>query len=404
VNPRSAERLLSGAAWEDFCENLKVAGRIVDDFGEEPSELERAEWYRFLTRLVRNGFERFVENCEPERPRLRDAPWRQSINVQCPDQDHLLCEFVNGDHEYRIRGNRGTLPYFVMAAWSAPQPPDIGERNWAPRGVGGLAEFDPSNLNTTSFLMSDDIDFDADGNFEVFVGQQRRERNWLRLAPESVGILVRTVHHDRSRETPPTMTIERVDAPKPRPVRPDEVSEALAKSGQLVLGYAELVRSWWFGNLSRRPNEIEFSESTYLSNGGVLDRLHGFGAWRKPKADALVVHFTPPECEYWILQLCNLWQENLDIYEDGQGYVTKFTARSAPGGEIRVVIAEQDPGIGGNWIDSFGHELGVFSLRLIKTEGGPRLTIHQVPLETLRAEGLSCLKPEAAIVSGAVSD
>ena len=36
-------------------------------------------------RLTRNGFERFVENSEPERPRLRDAPWRGSINVQCPD-------------------------------------------------------------------------------------------------------------------------------------------------------------------------------------------------------------------------------------------------------------------------------------------------------------------------------
>jgi hypothetical protein len=107
------ERLLSGAAWEDFCEQLKVAGRIVERFGNDLDDRDRAEWYRFLARLTRNGLERFLENCEPERPRLRDVPWRQSINFQSPDQDHYLAEFVDGSHDYLIRGNRGGLPYFV---------------------------------------------------------------------------------------------------------------------------------------------------------------------------------------------------------------------------------------------------------------------------------------------------
>ena len=112
MNDSARDRLTSGEAWDDFCETLKTAGRIVNQFNDEPSDQEKAEWYRYLSRMVRNGFERMVENCEPERPRLRDAPWRQSINVQSPDQDHLMCEFVNGDHEYLITGNRGTLPYF----------------------------------------------------------------------------------------------------------------------------------------------------------------------------------------------------------------------------------------------------------------------------------------------------
>ena len=404
MREEAQRRLASGEAWEDFCETLKVAGRIVDEFGEEPSELDRAEWYRFLTRMARNGFERFVENCEPERPRLRDAPWRQSINVQCPDQDHLLCEFVDGQHAYRIRGNRGTLPYFVMAAWEAPQPADLGDHDWAGRGVAGLAEFDPTRLRTTSFLHSGEIDFDADGNFEVVVSREPREGNWLELAPESTGVLVRTVHHDRSAETPPVMTIERLDAPRPRPVRPDEVSAGLAKAGQVVLGYAELVRDWWQSNLSQRPNTIDFSEATYLSNGGVADRLHGFGSWHKPASGALVVQFHPPACEYWILQVCNIWQENLDVYEDGQGYLTKFTAHYEPDGSVRAVISDEDPGIGGNWIDSFAHTSGVFSLRLIQTEGGPAVTVHSVPLEQLRAQGFGGLRPEDAIVSGQVTD
>jgi hypothetical protein len=403
MEENARDRLVSGAAWDDFCDTLKVAGRVIDEFGDEPSDLERAEWYRFLSRMVRNGFERMVENCEPDRPRLRDAPWRQSINVQSPDQDHLMCEFVDGEHEYRIRGNRGTVPYFIMATWTAPQPADLGGRDWAPQGVAGLAEFDPTNLTTTSFLSSRDLDFDDEGGFEVILSQKPPDRNGLALQPDTTGILIRTVFNDRSSVEVPTMEIERLDAPRPRPIRPAELSEGLAKAGQIVLGYAELVRSWWFDNLSQRPNTIDFSEATYLSNGGVLDRLHGFGGWQKPADRALVVRFMPAECEHWILQVCNRWQENLDVYEDGQGYITKFTARFEEDGSILAVLADRDPGIGGNWIDTFEHETGVFSLRLIQTEGAPGVFIQSVPLDALESGGRASLDGVEVVQSGGAS-
>lgn len=404
MEDRARERLVSGEAWDDFCETLKVAGHVIDAFGDEPSDLERAEWYRFLSRLARNGFERMAENCEPERPRLRDAPWRQSINVQSPDQDHLMCEFVDGQHAYRIRGHRGTIPYFVMATWTAPQPADLGARSWAEAGVDGLAEFDPSNLTTTSFVSSRDLEFDANGHFEVILSQDPPEKNGLALRPETTGVLIRTVYHDRSAVVPPTFEIERLDAPTPRPIRPAEMSEGLAKTAQLVLGYAELVRAWWFDNLSQRPNTIDFSEATYLSNGGVLDRLHGFGCWRKPSDRALVVRFTPAECEHWILQVCNRWQENLDVYEDGQGYITKFTADYEEDGSILAVLADRDPGVGGNWIDTFEHAVGVFSLRLIQTEGAPSVAIHDVSLDALEKQGLAALEGVDPILSGGPSE
>jgi hypothetical protein len=349
---------------------------------------------------VRNGLERFVENCEPDRPRLRDTPWRQSINVQCPDQDHLLSEFVDGSHEYRIHGHRGTVPYFVMAAWSAKQPADLGERDWARRGVDALKEFDPATLQTTSFLMSDDIRFDADGHFEVVLSQYEQAGNWLALRPDSVGVLIRVVYHDRSKEAPPQLRIERLDRPRPRPLRADELAAGLAKAGQGAVAYAELVRAWWQDNLGQRPNRLRFSRQTYLSNGGVPDRHFAFGTWQKAADEALVLQFRPPECEYWIFQLCNLWQENLDNYEDGQGYVTKFTARPEPDGSIRIVISERDPGIGGNWVDSFGHSAGIMGLRLIKTSETAPVTLHRVPLRELERSGFAGLAPEAAIRSG----
>jgi hypothetical protein len=404
MSEAAAKRLLSGRAWDDFCDALKTAGHMVDRFGDEPTDLDRSEWYRFMTRLARNGFERYVENCEPDRPRLRDAPWRQGINFQSPDQDHLLAEFVDGSHAYRITGHRGTIPYFVIASWTAKQPRDIGARDWAPLAFEGLKEFDPATLQTTGFLQSDAIDFDADGNFEVIVSQTPQPRNWLRITPDCVGLLVRNVYHERAKETPPVMRIERLDQPQPRPVLPEEVSENLAKTGQMVLGYAELVRSWWQDNLAKRPNRLRFSQATYLSNGGVADRHFAFGVWQVPEDNALVCQFTPPDCEYWIFQLCNMWQENLDNYEDGQGYVTKFTARHETDGLVRVVIAARNPGVPGNWIDPFGHVKGGFGLRLIKTQTPPPVTSWLVDLATLAEVGLPCLTPESAILSGEVVD
>jgi hypothetical protein len=64
------------------------------------------------------------------------------------------------------------------------------------------------------------------------------------------------------------------------------------------------------------------------------------------------------------------------------------------------VVAEQDPGIGGNWVDAFGHTAGIMGLRLIKTAETCPVTTHLVPLARLRAEGWACLTRETALESG----
>ena len=253
--------------------------------------------------------------------------------------------------------------------------------------------------------MSDDINFDVNGDFEITVSQKQASGDWLPLLADSTGVLIRTVHHDRSSETPASFTIERTDQPQAQPLQAAQMSEGLAKAGQTVLGYAELVRDWWHNNLSQRPNTIVFSEATYLSNGGVLDRLHGFGSWDKTSDKALVVEFTPPPCESWILQVCNLWQENLDCYEDGQGYINKFTAQYESNGLVRAVISDRNPNLTGcNWINSYQHEKGVFSLRLIKTEGGPDVKIFSVSLADLESKGTAILAELEPIQSGQVTE
>jgi hypothetical protein len=396
----AATRLLEGRAWDDFCDTIKLAGRRVDEWGDALSDLDRAEWYRFLTRVIRNGFERYVENCDAERPRLRDVCWRQSINVQSPDQDHLLYEFDPPPGDYRIVGRRGTNPYFVLTEHTTRHVPDPGARDWAPLGVSALESFDPTIRATKSHLSSDDLVYDADGNFEIILSTREHPGNWFRLHPDTLGIMIRVVYLDRTTETPPEMRIETLGTPAPAPLDAASLAHGLAKTALNVLGYSEMQRAWYLEKRDERPNCLLFSRNHYITYGGVPDRHFAFGVWSKPADKALVLQFTPPDCEYWNFQLCNVWKENLDNYEEGQGYLTKATARYEADGSVRLIVAEEDPGIGGNWIGSDGHVGGVMGLRFIKAIEPTPVVSHLVEVATLRSQRWEALTPETAVLTG----
>ena len=72
---------------------------------------------------------------------------------------------------------------------------------------------------------------------------------------------------------------------------------------------------------------------------------------------------------------------------------------------MRIVIADSDLGVGGNWIDTYGHAHGGMSLRLIKTQGEPPpVTLQRLTVAALARDGWAALTPESAIVSGEITD
>ena len=396
--------LVSGQAWDEFCDTLKTAAKVVDRFGNDIDDHDRAEWYRFLTRCMRWGFERFVENSDAARPLLMPFPWRVTINVTTPDQDHYFFDYFDTAKDYVIAGNRGTTPYFVIAVLTQMRPTDFATRNWAAAGIDGLKEYDQAIEKTTHFLSSDQMTFAPNGDFEIQVSRHKKQGNWLQLDPDSTWILVRAVHHERAKEISPTFKISPAKPVAPSRATPEQMTAALVETGQLVLGYANLLRLWWQDDLGQRLNRLRFSKSLYLTNGGVNDREFAFGAWKKSRDEALVFQFTPPEADYWILQMCNIWQENLDNYEEGRGRLNKFMAKAELDGSILAVFADQDPGMGGNWIDSGGWTKGIMGLRFIRTKGAPEVKSYLVPLKELRRKGRKLLTPDNAIASGETTE
>ena len=75
------KRIISGKAWEDWCDALKAAGAAMVAPGCPQDPFNQAEGYRYLSRLVRASLEAFMECNDPSCPKLvclasglRDCP------------------------------------------------------------------------------------------------------------------------------------------------------------------------------------------------------------------------------------------------------------------------------------------------------------------------------------------
>ncbi|MBW2698050.1 MAG: hypothetical protein JRE70_16330, partial [Deltaproteobacteria bacterium] len=65
------ERVMDGRTWADFCDALKRAGDVVLREGSPADAFERAEGFRYLSRLTRVALESYVEFADPRHPVLR---------------------------------------------------------------------------------------------------------------------------------------------------------------------------------------------------------------------------------------------------------------------------------------------------------------------------------------------
>ena len=65
------EQVACGAAWDEFCDSLKALGKYVTADEAPADAFNRAEGYRYLTRLLRNALEGVLEGGSPEFPVMR---------------------------------------------------------------------------------------------------------------------------------------------------------------------------------------------------------------------------------------------------------------------------------------------------------------------------------------------
>ncbi|MCE2390557.1 MAG: hypothetical protein J4G09_03660 [Proteobacteria bacterium] len=376
------ERLMSGAAWEDFCERLKALGSEVlrDDVPDNP--LDRAEGYRHLTRLLGYSLHLAVEHSDTDRPLFHPHPglaWKWG--GENPDNLYLHAA-IDGRHSYRITGNRGSVHDFIVQAGSCNEmeAPGTGARRFRPTIV-------PSEI------AAHEIEFDPDGGFEIWVGPDERPGHWLRSRPDTGWVNVRLYYRDWDREEPARFFIERVDfdhAPPP-PLSPADLAERLDDA----LAWVEHGMPYWTGWTHK--NHLTLPENSAIPlpqpDEGVAAIRYGVGRYDLEPETAMIFECEVPRASYYQVTLLNFWFETLD-HANHQSCLNDHQIRPDPDGRFRLVISERDPGVP-NWLDPAGHPNGLIQYRWVHSETNPEPSCRRVPLSELR----DALPPETPQVT-----
>lgn len=363
-----AHRIVSGKAWDEFCDSLKAAGAGLQFPGAPQDPFNQAEGYRYLSRIVRAGLMAFVEHADVRAPVLhRVVDEVTKLGADNPD-NYYQTAALDGNYEYKIFGQRNTIAYLSFGTQSG----NYGE------GRG---------LPSTGYIESDEIEMDADGKFELTLSSKPQPRNWLPMTAETGTLVVRQTFLDRATEIPADLRIERINCldheRRPNPLTPKRLDDGLKKVGELVTG-APLLFSKWARDFQKHTNTLPmFDSEVSRAAGGDSNIIYYHSHWAIAKDEALLIEVTPPECEYWNFQLSNYWMESLD-YRHHRIHTNKYLAHYRDDGSVRLIIAHEDP-ILPNWIETTGHYSGTMCFRWVRSREHPQPLTQLVKLSSLRS-------------------
>ena len=334
----------SSAPWDDFCAGLLQAG---GDFlaPEYPSDqAERAEGSRHLAELLEQALH-WNLSTDPDFPRF------VSLNDTFELADNRLAP-VRGGATYRLTGDVSTLfdvNISLHEGW-----PFLGETGvWGDIGL-------------------DDLDVDPDGRFELVVGPEPRDGNWLELPPEATMLHVREYFADWDLHRPGTFEIVRLGSEGQAPRRRDD--DDLARRLREVLRY---VRGYTPSHLrminALRAEPANVVQPPSRQRGGNRNIAYAFGRFDLDPEEALVLEFAEPDARLWGVQWLTIpWYENPDLANRFTSVVGHDAFVNADG-RVRIVVSAADPGVP-NWLDVGGYSQGVIAARWIwGTDDGPAM-------------------------------
>jgi hypothetical protein len=362
------ERLMSGRSWAEFCDAIKAAGQTILAEGQPDTPIDRAEGFRYLTRLTRTALEAFVEHADPAAPVL-NRPVHETAKIGADNPDNYYQHAnISGRFEYRIRGKRNTIHYLDFGT----QSPGVASTGDSQQG---------------GHLDAKDIEIGPDGRFEIVLSCEPRPGNWLRMTPETTALIVRQTYLDRAKEIPAELVIERLGGDgRPAPLSPEAMDAGLKQAAGMIVGCTALFSSWAKGFRDKHTNELpKFDDSVSMGAGGDPNICYYHSYWQLGPEDALVIEATPPVCESWNFQLDNHWMESLD-YRYDTIHVNKHTAVYEPDGSVRIVVAHEDPGVP-NWIRTTGHSQGTMCFRWIRAKDHPQPRTRVVKCSELAGRG-----------------
>jgi hypothetical protein len=344
------QRIVTGQSWEEFCDQLKLAGASLQYPGTPRDPFQQAEGLRYLSRLTRAGLEAFVEYSDPAFPVLRHMVHETvKMGADNPDNVYLNAQ-ISGKYEYKITGKRNTIDYIGFFT-----------RNGNYGTTGGLA---PCGKIENNQLICE-----PDGTFEIILSKTPKGKNWLKTDDETSLVMIRQTYLDRSKEQAADVKIENLDGRKaPDPLTPGQIDEGLKTASMFVAG-ASLLFSRWAKGFQQHTNKLpQFDPAVSNAAGGDESIIYYHSHWKLADDEALLIEVRPPVCDTWNFQLNNYWMESLD-YRYFNICLNKAGAKYEADGSVKLFVSHSDPGHP-NWIDTCGHSEGTMCWRWYRMEEG----------------------------------
>lgn len=380
ISPENANSL-SAQAWKQFIQKLDEAGsNILNELGAVDAR-ERAEGFRYLTRLISIGLEMHLEHADATRPTFsRIITETRKFIGDNPDTEYDYAT-LDGKREYRLWGKRGVSTYLAFCVYgkNAEGNPTIG-----------------ANLSDA------DIAFDSNGNFELILSanNSRNAKNWLQLDNNTTSMMVRQYFSgDRSQRG--TYQIEALTPAEPPAAYSEEkLLQQLNKIGDFVKETSQMsaalsIFAAFNSVSSAHLGESGIHEALEVAAGELVQKdrptveelaakidpkaiaghmptpdIQYSGAWWELKpGEVVVIEGKPVKARYWSIQIFNRWLESPD-YRYSKVDINSTEVVYEADGSFVVVLAPADKGFK-NWIstDNFTH--GQVCFRALIAEEAP---------------------------------
>jgi hypothetical protein len=367
-------------AWHTFCERLKDAGDKVFKDANPAAPIMRADAFRFLTQNLGQAFPLALETRDPAFPQIHYFTHpTMKLGGDVADFTYRQA-WISGDHAYRITGRKGTARWFNLTV-QGPRPERIPGTDLPPL-------HEPFGDVPESNIFGHQIETDADGEFELFIGGTPRRANWLPTTPGSRKLFIREAF-DAWFETPTTLTIERIGMVTPPPIpSPNRMIEAFGWAGEFLMG---AMRDWpehpWTAaggivdpqQRNAFPTDRRADDAADAKRGRMVAHM----VWRLAPDEALIVEMDNHD-GFWMFNMGNVFVGSLDYLHRPVSYTP---ARTCIGADdvVRLVVAHDDPGVA-NWLDTQGLSDGNLTYRNLMSQNPATFRTRLVKRPNLMAE------------------
>jgi len=355
--------LVSGKAWRDFCDRLKAAGEGILAEGFPSTPRDRAEGFRWLTRLVVFATRMELEAGDPQFP--------QFVRYETPDNQW---GGPNPDNVY----------------YRATVDPDTSYRVWADvRGVRqAIFSLHEGDMQLGEYGVYGETSLDAlevgrDGRLEIVLSPQTQAGNWIEMHPKARLFGIRVYASDWDKDAAPTFHIEQIGAEgvPPPSLEAASVARALDRAARWVEQTSGYWNAYTQAGWQRATPNVATAPSP--AKGGADNILYGSCFWELGEDEALLLESEVPDAQYWGFSLHTLgWLESGD-FANRQTSLSGHQLHVDRDGRIRIVLAQRDPCVP-NWIDTEARPRGLLVYRWVWARNNPVPTSRVVPLASLR--------------------